>query len=198
MKPQDERQHLDPEFLVLAYSRGYFPMAESRTGPVRWYSPTPRAIIPLESFQVSRSLRRAVHTNRLTIRIDSAFSEVIQGCADREDTWISDEIIAAYTALHRAGHAHSVEAWRQGTLVGGLYGVAIRGAFFGESMFTRETNASKIALVHLVERLRSRKFKLLDTQLMNSHIQQFGAVEIGRTEYLVMLEDALLADTSFI
>lgn len=198
VKPRDDGQHLDPQFLLLAYSRGYFPMAESRTGPIRWYSPNPRAIIPLDAFHISRSLKRSVEQSSLTITVNTAFPEVIRACAERADTWISDEIIAGYTELHRAGDAHSVEVWRQRTLVGGLYGVAIAGAFFGESMFSRETNASKIALVHLVQRLHERKFALLDTQLMNPHIQQFGAVEIDRAEYLAMLEKALKANTSFL
>ncbi len=198
VKPRDDRQHLDPQFLILAYSRGYFPMAESRTGPIRWYSPNPRAIIPLDAFHIPRSLRRSVGQSSVTITVNTAFPEVIGACAERADTWISDEIITAYTELHHAGSAHSIEVWRLQTLVGGLYGVAIAGAFFGESMFSRETNASKIALVHLVQRLQERKFTLLDTQLMNPHIQQFGAVEIDRAEYLAMLEKALKADTSFL
>ncbi len=197
MTTRGQNPVLDPQFIVTAYRSGYFPMAESRGGPVSWYSPDPRAIIPLESFRVSRSLRQKLRKNVFDLRIDTAFDRVIAACADREDTWISDEIIRAYTALHKGGYVHSVESWHRGILVGGLYGVAIGGAFFGESMFSRETDASKIALVRLVERLRARQVRLLDTQFMNEHVRQFGAVEIPRARYLVLLAEALAVDTSF-
>ncbi|MFN0157110.1 MAG: leucyl/phenylalanyl-tRNA--protein transferase [Bacteroidota bacterium] len=188
---------LDTEFLLMAYSSGFFPMAESRTGPIAWYSPDPRAIVPLESFTVSRSLRQTIKREVFEIRLDTVFGDVIRACAERTDTWISDEIVAEYTQLHHKGHAHSVESWRNGKLVGGLYGVAINGAFFGESMFTRETDASKVALVHLVQRLRERNFLLLDTQLINPHMGSLGACEVPRVEYLALLQRALACRTSF-
>jgi leucyl/phenylalanyl-tRNA--protein transferase len=183
--------------LIEAYSNGYFPMAESRHGPVWWYSPDPRAVIPLESFKISRSLRQRVRKGIFEIRFDTAFGGVINACADREETWISDEIIQAYIGLHLEGFAHSVESWHNGALAGGLYGVSLSGAFFGESMFARETDASKVALVALVEHLRRRRFLLLDSQFINDHIRQFGTQEIPRTDYLRQLRAALKSETSF-
>ena len=189
---------LDPDFILAAYCSGYFPMAETLTGRISWYSPDPRAILPLSGFRVSRSLRQKLRKDMFDVRINTAFREVIAACAGRSETWISPEIIRAYTALHDMGFAHSVEAWHEGRLAGGLYGLAIAGAFFGESMFTRETDASKVALVHLVERLRARDFVLLDTQFVNEHVRQFGACEIPRPEYLEMLAGALSAKTTFL
>lgn len=191
------RPELTSKLLVEAYSNGYFPMADSRTGPIWWYSPDPRAIIPLDRFKTSRSLRQRVRKATYEIRMDTAFEAVITGCAEREETWISDEIIGGYVALHRDGFAHSVESWRDGVLAGGLYGVSICGAFFGESMFSRQTDASKVALVALVEHLRRRRFLLLDSQFINDHVRQFGAVEIPRVEYLRRLRAALKAETNF-
>ena len=188
---------LTTKLLVEAYSNGYFPMADSRNGPIWWYSPDPRAVIPLDGFTISRSLRQRVRKRTYEISIDTAFEEVIHGCAAREETWISDEIIRAYVALHRDGYAHSVESWCEGTLAGGLYGVSIRGAFFGESMFSRQTDASKVALVALVEHLQKRQFILLDSQFINDHIRQFGTREIPRVEYLRQLRVALKAETNF-
>jgi leucyl/phenylalanyl-tRNA---protein transferase len=191
------QKDLDPDTILRAYARGLFPMADSRTGPISWYSPDPRAVIPLENFHVPRSVRRTIRKGIFAIRVDSAFEQVISGCAMREETWISDEVVQAYTDLFRRGYAHSVEAWRAERLVGGLYGVSIRGAFFGESMFSRESGASKVALAALVRHLRKKGFVLLDTQLMNEHIRQFGAVEIPRNEYLSLLGSALTADVGF-
>lgn len=185
------------EMLLLAYRQGYFPMAESRTGPIYWYSPDPRAIIPLDGFHVSRSLRQVLRRRIFTVTVDTAFEEVMRACSDRPQTWISDEIICVYTDLHRLGHAHSLETWRAGALAGGLYGVSIGGAFFGESMFSREPNASKVALVALVERLRERGFKLLDSQFMNEHLRQFGAAEVPRDEYLLLLQRAIRVQCVF-
>ena len=184
-------QKLDADFVLMAYCHGYFPMADPHTGGISWYSPDPRAIIPLDDFKISRSLRQAVRKKIFDIRIDTAFEHVIRLCAEREETWISDEIISVYTQLHRRGFAHSVESWQGRKLVGGLYGVAIGGAFFGESMFSRMTNASKVALVYLADRLKQRKFRLLDTQFMNEHVRQFGAYEISRSSYLNLLAEAL-------
>lgn len=165
-------------------------MAESRDGQIRWFSPDPRAIIPLETFKVSRSLRQAVKKGVFEIRFDSAFEDVMRACADRKETWISEEIVRSYMNLHRLGFAHSVEAWKQEKLVGGLYGVALGGAFFGESMFSRARDASKVALVSLVERLRDRGFMLLDTQFTTPHLAHFGTIEVAREVYLDSLRKA--------
>ncbi len=172
------------ELLLAAYSAGYFPMADSRDGEIHWYSPDPRAIIPLDTFKISRSLKQTIKKNIFEIRIDHSFEDVIRNCAKRDDTWISEEIVQSYLELHRLGYAHSVESWQNNKLVGGLYGVALVGAFFGESMFSLIKDASKVALVVLVERLKQKGFKLLDTQYITPHLKKFGAVEISRDEYL--------------
>jgi leucyl/phenylalanyl-tRNA--protein transferase len=190
-------QGLSPEFLLFAYANGYFPMATSRTGHIEWYSPDPRAIIPLNSLNVSRSLRRVVAMKKFEIRINTEFERVMRACADRETTWISEEIVRAYVEMHCRGFAHSLECWREGKLVGGLYGVALNGAFFGESMFSRVTDASKVALVHLVERLNARGFVLLDTQFMTEHLRRLGAVEISRAAYLRLLARAMNVQAEF-
>jgi leucyl/phenylalanyl-tRNA--protein transferase len=190
-------QALTPDLLVRAYCAGFFPMADSRHGRIRWYSPDPRAVIPLETFHVPRSLRRTLRRGLFEVRVNGAFAAVIRACAERPETWISDEIVRAYEDLHALGLAHSVETWREGRLVGGLYGVALGGAFFGESMFSRETDASKVALVALVERLRARGFVLLDTQFLTPHLARFGAVEIPRADYLRRLEAALRVERHF-
>jgi leucyl/phenylalanyl-tRNA---protein transferase len=185
--------------LLSAYTSGWFPMAVG-PGDIRWYSPDPRGIIPLDAFHASRRLARSARQNRFEVRVDTAFRAVMEGCAQRVDedgNWIDEEIIESYCALHGRGFAHSVETWQDGTLVGGLYGVAIQGAFFGESMFHRVTDASKIALIALVERLRARGYALLDTQWVTEHLAQFGAVEIPRRRYLRLLEEALRVDASF-
>jgi len=183
---------LDPRLLLQGYAMGIFPMADSRDGRrIRWYAPDPRAVFPLDTFHVPRSLRRTLRKSEFEVTVDVDFPGVIQACAGREETWISAEIERAYTELHRLGLAHSVETWRQGRLVGGLYGVALGGAFFGESMFSRETDASKVALVALVEHLRARGFALLDTQFLTEHLARFGAVEIPRAEYERRLAEAL-------
>jgi leucyl/phenylalanyl-tRNA--protein transferase len=192
------KKTLDADFVVMAYCHGYFPMADARSGRISWYSPDPRAIIPLEDFNISRSLKQALRKRIFDIRIDTAFDQVIRSCAGREETWISNEIISVYTELHRRGLAHCVESWHNGKLAGGLYGVAIGGAFFGESMFSHMTNASKVALVHLVDRLKRRGFRLLDTQFMNEHMRQFGALEISRASYLKLLAEAIVVATTFV
>jgi len=194
----DPASPLSPELVLLGYRGGYFPMAESRHGGVHWYTSDPRAVIPLEGFRISRSLRQVLKKHPFSIAIDTAFPDVIRACANRAETWISDEVIEVYTALHRRGDAHSVEAWRGGNLAGGLYGVAIGGAFFGESMFSRESNASKVALVGLVQHLRFRGFRLLDSQFMNEHMRQFGAVEIPQASYLRLLAEATGLKTTFL
>ena len=227
---------LTPEVLVSAYVQGIFPMDVD--GQIEWFSPDPRAVIPLEAFHASKTLMQTVRQGRFEIRINSAFEAVMQGCAadrpkrgcvvdrpkaegesggpgsgtivggegeaeDAEDaeaegTWISQAIIDAYVRLHELGLAHSVESWAHGQLVGGLYGVALGGAFFGESMFSRQRDASKVALVALVERLRSRGFVLLDVQFWTAHLARFGAIEIPRANYLRQLNTALRVKTSFV
>jgi leucyl/phenylalanyl-tRNA---protein transferase len=181
---------IDPDLLLQGYRLGVFPMALDDDS-IEWFSPNPRAILPLEDFHLPHALRRVVRKKVFETKINSAFSEVIQACANRENTWINREIIESYTRLHELGYAHSVEAWNEGILAGGLYGVAVGGAFFGESMFHRVTDASKIALVALVEHLRTRKFALLDTQWLTPHLQQFGGIEISRNHYLRLLRRAL-------
>lgn len=192
------RSHLAPERLLAAYAAGIFPMADE-VGNVHWLAPDPRAVIPLNSFRISRSLRSARRGGAFTLTINRAFVEVIEACADRADgTWISQEIYQSYCKLHQAGYGHSVEAWMGDQLAGGLYGVSIGGAFFGESMFHRVTDASKVALVVLVERMRERGFTLLDVQFMTDHLRQFGAVEIPRIEYETRLRQAVQLPCSFV
>ena len=181
---------IDPDLLFQGYRLGVFPMA-MEDNSIQWFSPDPRAILPLEDFHVPHALRRLARKKVFETTIDRAFSTVVEACAKREDTWINLEIIESYTRLHEIGYAHSVEAWREGRLAGGLYGVAVGGAFFGESMFHRVTDASKIALVALVEHLCARKFVLLDTQWLTPHLQQFGGIEISRDQYLRMLRRAI-------
>jgi leucyl/phenylalanyl-tRNA--protein transferase len=184
--------------LLSAYASGWFPMAVS-AGDIRWYSPDPRGIIPLDTFHVPARLARALRQHGFEMRIDTAFRDVIQACADRRDdgNWIDQEIIDSYCALHDEGHAHSVETWHNGRLAGGLYGVALGGAFFGESMFHRVTDASKAALVALVERLRGRGFALLDTQWLTDHLLQFGAIDVPRRRYLRLLDQAVAMNVRF-
>lgn len=172
-------------------------MADPGNGAISWYSPDPRAIIPLDRFRVPRSVRRMIRSGEFEIRVDSAFPEVISACAEREETWISGEIIRVYTDLFHRGMAHSVEAWTDQRLAGGLYGVAIGGAFFGESMFSRVSGASKGALVALVGILRARRFLLLDTQFITPHLKQFGVEEVPRVEYLDRLAEAVSFPVSF-
>ena len=188
---------IEPELLLQGYRLGIFPMA-TEEGAIEWFSPDPRAILPLEEFHVPHTLRRVLRKGVFEIKIDNRFSEVIRACAKREDTWINREIIESYMRLHELGHAHSVEAWSKSKLTGGLYGVAIGGAFFGESMFHRVRDASKIALVGLVEHLRARKFALLDTQWITPHLQQFGAIEISREHYLRLLRRAVELPRKFL
>ena len=186
-----------PEVLLQGYRLGVFPMA-MEDGAIEWFSPDPRAILPLDKFHVPHTLERIVRKGILEIRIDTAFSDVIRECAHRPETWINDEIIESYQRLHQLGHAHSVEAWQDGKLAGGLYGVTIGGAFFGESMFHHVRDASKIALLALVKRLRERRFTLLDTQWITPHLEKFGAIEISRTEYLHRLNAAVNLSRRFV
>jgi leucyl/phenylalanyl-tRNA--protein transferase len=188
---------IDPELLLNAYRLGVFPMA-MENDEIRWFSPEPRTILPLDGFHVPHGLRRQRRKANFEIRTNTNFREVIRACAAREDTWISEEIINSYETLHSLGWAHSVETWLSNELVGGLYGVAIGGAFFGESMFHRATGASKIALWALVERLRERRFAMLDTQWLTPHLEQFGAREISRALYLHLLREAIDLPRRFI
>ena len=191
---------LSPELLLSAYAQGVFPMAHE-DGQIYWYSPDLRAILPLDGLHVSRSLMRLIRSNEYEVRFNTAFPEVILACAasgpGREETWISDEIVEAYIGLHELGFAHSVETWREGELVGGLYGVGLRGLFAGESMFSRRVNASKVALYYLVERLRQRHFSLLDTQFLTPHLERLGAIEISKQRYLALLYEAMAIDARF-
>ncbi len=187
---------LTADQLVRAYSMGVFPMARHRDDPrLFWIDPEERGILPLEQFHLSHSMRKVLRHTDLVVRCDSAFEAVMRLCAapatDRPETWINDEILRLFVELHRYGLAHSVEVWRDASLVGGLYGLALGSAFFGESMFSRETNASKIALAHLVARLRRGGYTLLDTQFVTEHLAQFGAIEIPRRDYLQRLADAI-------
>ena len=195
---------LDPplELLLRAYAVGVFPMAEDHLSQrIDWIEPRRRGIIPLDAFHVPRSLRRTMRRGGYELRLDHNFETVIRACAtpapDRPRTWLNEALIRSYTALADAGFAHSVEIWRDGALVGGLYGVRLGGAFFGESMFSRVTDSSKIALVHLVERLRTRGFVLLDTQYTNSHLATLGCREIPKQEYIERLQTALTLQCTF-
>ena len=187
---------LTPDILIRAYAAGIFPMAEAADDPeLFWVDPRRRGILPLHALHVSRRLRRVIRQQIFEIRCDSAFEDVIRACAEpsekRPNTWINDEIVRLYAGLFTRGAAHSVECWRDGELVGGLYGVSLGAAFFGESMFSRESEASKVALVHLVARLRLGGFRLLDTQFLTPHLARFGGIEITRRHYHRLLADAL-------
>jgi leucyl/phenylalanyl-tRNA--protein transferase len=187
---------IPPQLLLQGYRLGVFPMA-MEDDSIGWFSPDPRAIIPLQDFHVPHALRRVVRKGTFEIKIDSSFAEVIRACARRKDTWINGEIIESYERLHELGYAHSLEAWREGKLAGGLYGVALGGAFFGESMFHRERDASKVALVTLLAHLRAKRFTLLDTQWLTPHLAQFGAIEIPREQYLKLLKSAVELPKNF-
>jgi leucyl/phenylalanyl-tRNA--protein transferase len=202
-----DRVRLDPESLLSAYAQGAFPMAD-RDGVIRLYTADPRGVIPLdERFHVPRTLRQAANKppdrGGFELRINHDFAQTMRGCmAERrgdnwDGTWINDDLVAAYADLHRLGFAHSVECWRGGELAGGLYGVTLGGAFFGESMFHRQRDASKVALVHLVERLRAREFVLLDTQATTQHLRRFGCFDMPAQEYLCHLRGAITLDRAF-
>jgi leucyl/phenylalanyl-tRNA---protein transferase len=187
---------LTSDLLLRAYAMGIFPMARSRHDPrLYWIDPDQRGVLPLDTFHVPKSLTKVLKRGDFEVRVDTAFEAVMEGCAeatgDRPDTWINDEIVRLFVELHRLGMAHSVETWVDGRLVGGLYGLALGAAFFGESMFSRVTDASKVALVHLVARLKTAGYLLLDTQFVTEHLSRFGAVEIPRQEYLKLLNRAV-------
>src|SRR5690348_9546277 len=193
---------LTPELLLRAYAAGIFPMAETADDPeVFWVDPEQRGVLPLDGFHLPRRLARTLRQDVFDVRCDAAFEAVVRGCAEptpeRPKTWINEEIVRLYAALHRLGFAHSVEAWRGGELVGGLYGVALGAAFFGESMYSRVTDASKVALAQLVARLRLGGYRLLDTQFVTAHLRRFGAIEIPRRRYHRALAEAIAAEAYF-
>jgi leucyl/phenylalanyl-tRNA--protein transferase len=201
-RPSSADYAITPQILLRAYSIGLFPMAESaEEEQLFWVDPQERAIFPLDAFKVSRSLAKTIRSDHFEVRVDTDFDAVIEACAasapKRENTWINTEIKRLYRELFDMGFAHTVECWREGRLVGGLYGVSMRAAFFGESMFHRETDASKVALAHLVARLVKGGFRLLDTQFMTTHLASLGAVEIGRDAYHGLLEEALTVPARF-
>lgn len=187
---------LDPDLLLRAYSVGVFPMASTRDADdVFWVEPKRRGVLPLDGFHLSRSLAKTLKSDRFIVTVDTAFSDVVAHCAEatarRPDTWINPDIERAYAELHRRGYAHSVESWLDGELVGGLYGVRLGAAFFGESMFSRATDASKVALAHLVARLRVGGFRLLDCQFLTDHLASLGTIEVAREDYVALLDAAL-------
>lgn len=190
---------IPPQDLLEAYASGWFPMGleAARGGGVEWFSPNPRGILPLDSFHAPARLSRTLRQGRFDVHVNRGFEAVMRACAARDETWITEDIVQSYLVLHRLGFAHSVEAWSAGVLVGGLYGVALRGAFFGESMFHVTTDASKVALHALVERLRTRGYALLDIQWVTPHLATFGAIELPRRRYLKLLEGALQLNCEF-
>nr|WP_201151813.1 leucyl/phenylalanyl-tRNA--protein transferase [Rhodovulum sulfidophilum] len=193
-----DAERLTPLTLLRAYAMGIFPMAESRHDPrIFWVNPRKRGIFPLEGFHISKSLARTIRRGRFRIRTDSAFEHVVECCADRPETWINAEIFRLYRQLFDLGHAHSIEVWQDDILAGGVYGVTLGSAFFGESMFSRRTDASKVALAYLVDRLRIGGFTLFDTQFLTDHLASLGAIEIEREDYLSRLERAVNRDANF-
>jgi leucyl/phenylalanyl-tRNA--protein transferase len=189
---------ITPEQLLTAYENGYFPMAMAHDDPeLFWFAPEERGVIPLDAFNIPRGLKRSMKSREYVVTVDHDFDAVIRGCAkitkERDGTWINAPIIALYNALHEMGHAHSIEIWQNAKLIGGLYGVSIGGAFFGESMFSRAPDASKVALVTLVEILCEAGYELLDTQYVNDHLKQFGVVAVAKRDYMTKLEKALNA-----
>ena len=190
--------YLSPEVLLFAYQQGLFPMAESRDAKqIQWIQPKKRGIFPIGEFHISKSLRRALLKNDYSIKINSNFPKVIEKCADRNETWINSDIYDCYCKLHKDGFAHSVEVWKNSQLIGGVYGVAIGAAFFGESMFSRSPNASKVALLHLIDRLKVGNFILLDTQFITDHLKTLGAYEITQEKFMLILKKALHINADF-
>ena len=184
------KELLQPDNMIRLYVSGAFPMADEKTGTINWYMPEIRTIIPLDNFNVPRSTKKAIEDENFEIKFDTDFEGVIEGCADRESTWISEDLINAYRRLKKRGFIHTVETWKDGKLVGGLYGVTFRGAFFGESMFSKVSQASKAALVTLLNHLKEKEYVLLDVQFMTEHLKMFGAVEIPFEEYTKLLHKA--------
>ncbi len=189
---------LKPELMLAAYAEGIFPMAESRdAATLHWLDPRKRGIFPLRGFHISRSLARRLRTEAYSIRADTAFSQVVALCGERDETWINAPLVSLYDALHDMGHAHSLEVWQDGRLTGGVFGITLGGAFFGESMFSRRTDASKIALAYLVDRLNMGGFRLFDAQFLTAHLASLGAEEIARADYRERLAKALTLDADF-
>lgn len=198
MKDDRPLPTITPEILLRGYAMGIFPMAESRDGPsIHWVDPRRRGILPLDGFHISRSLRRRILRSGWQVRVNTDFAGVVQGCGDRAETWINAEIYALYMALHRAGFAHSLELWEGEALIGGVYGVTLGAAFFGESMFSRRTDASKVALAYAVHRLRAGGFTLFDTQFLTPHLASLGGLEIPRADYHRRLKAALAQTAAF-
>lgn len=193
----DPKELLKPENMIRLYASGAFPMADSKTGNINWYLPEVRTIIPLDNFNIPRSTRKAIDDENFEIKIDTDFEGVLEGCSDRESTWISGELKSAYRRLKKRGHIHTVETWKDGELVGGLYGVTFRSAFFGESMFSKVSQASKAALAALLKHLNEKNFVLLDVQYMTEHLKMFGAVEISFEEYTKLLHKAYVKVCEF-
>jgi leucyl/phenylalanyl-tRNA--protein transferase len=188
---------LKPDNMLRLYASGAFPMADAKTGSINWYLPEIRTIIPLNDYNIPRSAKKVIEEKNFEIKFDTDFEGVVAGCADRESTWISVELISAYKRLKKRGHIHTVETWKDGKLVGGLYGVTFRGAFFGESMFSKVSQASKAALVALLQHLKQKGFILLDVQYMTEHLKMFGAVEISFEEYTKLLHKAYVRACEF-
>jgi len=193
----DDANKLSPALLKKTYRQGYFPMPDPDTDEILWFRPDPRAVIPLDAFHCSRSLKQTLNSGKYRITHDTAFKEVMVCCSQRENTWINEEILEAYTALFHEGSAHSIEVWQENDLVGGVYGVTLGGAFFAESKFHFETDASKVALYHLVERLKRQGFKLLEVQFITDHLKSLGAIEINDREYQSQLRDAISLPVTF-
>ena len=200
MKNENEISSADllmPENMLRLYASGAFPMADEKSDEINWYMPEIRTIIPLDNFNIPRSVKKFLETSDFEFKFDNDFLSIVKNCAKRETTWISNKLIDAYLKLHKLGHIHTVETWQNGKLAGGLYGVSFRGAFFGESMFSKVEQASKTALVKLIERLNEKKFVILDVQYMTEHLKMFGATEISFEEYQQLLFKAYKRDCSF-
>jgi len=193
----DPKELLKPDNMLRLYASGAFPMATERHGSINWYLPDIRTIIPLNNYNYPRSARKAIEKSYFKVKFNTNFSAVVSGCADREETWISSELMDAYKRLHKKGHAHSVETWQNGKLVGGLFGVTFRGAFFGESMFSKVSESSKAALIALINHLIEKDFVLLDVQYITGHLQMFGAIEITFDEYTGLLHKAYTRGCEF-
>jgi leucyl/phenylalanyl-tRNA---protein transferase len=191
------KDYLEPEIMLRMYSQGAFPMADEETGIINWYMPEKRTIIPLDKYNYPRSLKKVIAASNIEFKFDTNFHSVVKSCANRNSTWISEELIEAYLRLNKLGFIHTVETWQKGKLVGGLYGVVIKGAFFGESMFSKVSQASKAALIKLIEHLNKKKFNLLDVQYMTPHLKMFGAIEISFEKYEKLLLKAYKIDCKF-
>ncbi len=190
-------ESLKPGNMLQLYATGAFPMADEKTGLINWYLPETRCIIPLDKFNIPKSVKKFIDKGYFEFKFDTDFLSVVKACADRESTWISEELVEAYQRLLKKGYIHTVETWKDGVLVGGLYGVTFRGAFFGESMFSKVSQASKAALVNLLYHLKEKEFVLLDVQYMTEHLKMFGAIEISWQEYQENLKDAYLRNCEF-